>query len=129
LKFTKQQQQILEKSGVVIKSLAEEKIFKVASRDIDVETLNDKELLEFLEIVNAIYRGGSHIISDEMYDHYFLEELIRRHPKHPFLEVVEPEAAFTGKTVELPVQMLSTKKAYSRHEVDKWIKKYGLNNK
>lgn len=33
---------------------------------------------------------------------------------------MEPEPAFAGKTVDLPVMMLSTDKAYSRDEVERW---------
>jgi DNA ligase (NAD+) len=50
----------------------------------------------------------------------FIAELRRRNPHHPYLNQVEPEAAFIGKTVELPVRMLSTEKAYSIKEIEQW---------
>jgi len=121
--FTKEQKSILKKSGIKLKSLTEEKVFKIAERAIDVDCLSDAQLIEFLEISNAAYRGGAQVVTDSDYDFIYIAELRNRHPKHPFLEVVEPEAAFIGKTVELPVQMLSTDKAYSRQEVERWIKR------
>jgi DNA ligase (NAD+) len=83
--------------------------------------LTDEQLLEFLKICNALYRGGEPIISDYMYDSVFLAELQRRHPHHPYLETVEPEKAFVGKTVTLPERMLSTDKAYSQEEINRWL--------
>ncbi|MFV1976287.1 MAG: BRCT domain-containing protein [Candidatus Scalindua sp.] len=120
--FASEQKSILNKSGIKLKILTEEKVSQIAERAIDVDTLSDDQLVEFLEIANAAYRGGVRIISDEDYDHIYIDSLRNRDPKHPFLGAVEPEAAFAGKKVELPVQMLSTKKAYSHQEINKWIK-------
>ena len=121
--FTKEQKEILNKSGVSLKKLTEEELFKIADGAIDVESLADEQLIEFLETANTVYRGGERIVTDADYDFKFVSELRTRDPKHPFLEAVEPESAFVGKTVELPVQMLSTDKAYSREDIEKWIKR------
>jgi DNA ligase (NAD+) len=83
--------------------------------------LSDDELLEFLQVCNDFYRQGNPIISDAQYDFVFLEELRKRHPDHPYLQTVEPEKAFVGKTVVLPEMMLSTEKTYSKDGIEKWL--------
>jgi len=85
--------------------------------------LSDDELLEFLKVCNDFYRRGEPIISDAQYDFVFLAELRKRHPHHPYLETVEPEKAFTGKTVALPKMMLSTEKTYSKDGIEKWLQR------
>jgi DNA ligase (NAD+) len=87
----------------------------------DASQLTDEQLLEFLKICNVLYRGGEPLISDYLYDSVFLAELQRRHPHHPYLETVEPEKAFVGKTVTLPERMLSTDKAYRQEEINRWL--------
>jgi DNA ligase (NAD+) len=99
-----------------------EAILKIAA-EAQPDRLSDDELLEFLSVCNASYRGGEPIISDAVYDFVFLEELRRRHPDHPYLETVEPEKAFVGKTVALPEMMLSTEKAYSKEGIEKWLQR------
>lgn len=84
-------------------------------------SLSDDELLAFLTACNALYRSGEPLISDAKYDSVFLSELAKRHTDHPFLHTVEPEQAFTGKTVTLPQRMLSTEKAYSQSAIEKWL--------
>lgn len=114
------QNDILHRSGVEICSLTVEKITAIVDRRVDEGSLSDEELVEFLKVANALYRGGAQIISDGEYDLTFLNELRLRHPRHPFLIEVEPEPAFLGKTVELPVRMLSTEKGYTRKSIDQW---------
>lgn len=89
----------------------------------DLESCSDQELLRLLEIANTLYRAGEPALSDTDYDFVFLAELQRRDPHHPFLQNVEPEPAFAGKTVELPAAMLSTDKAYSFEEVERWVER------
>jgi len=119
--FTKKQKEILNRSKKKLKTLTEEKVFDIAERTIDEGTLTEAEIVEFLEIANILYRGGEQIITDAEYDFTFIAELRSRHPNHPFLKKVEPEAAFIGKTVELPVHMLSTEKAYKDEDIKKWV--------
>ncbi len=83
--------------------------------------LSDEELLAFLKICNTLYRSGEPLITDKVYDSVFLAELEKRHPGHPYLHSVEPEKAFTGKTVVLPQRMLSTEKAYTEESIEKWL--------
>ncbi|HIJ86993.1 MAG TPA: DNA ligase [Desulfuromonadales bacterium] len=118
--LSEDQKAILHNSGIYLSSLTEEQVDAIAGRQIDETELTDDQLVEFLEIANALYRGGSQIISDAEYDFTFLTDLRMRNPHHPFLEKVESEAAFIGKTVELPARMLSTEKAYSKKAIEQW---------
>ena len=58
-----------------------------------------------------------------MYDHMFIAELKWRNPQHPFLNHVEAEPAFAGKTITLPQRMLSTEKAYDLNAMKRWLKR------
>ncbi|WP_031433451.1 helix-hairpin-helix domain-containing protein [Methylomarinum vadi] len=118
--LTQNQKAILSRSQLTLTELDEKKLLHIASHPDRAEHLSDAELVEFLTIANALYRGGDAIVSDADYDFVFQAELKKRHPNHPFLHRVEPESAFTGKTVELPVHMLSTDKAYSLDEIKRW---------
>lgn len=118
--LSQEQKELLEHAGIALAALSEERIEAIAERLVDEGSLSDHELVEFLEVANALYRGGHEIVSDAEYDFTYLAELRSRHPHHPFLNQVEPEAAFVGKTVELPVRMLSTEKAYTRKAIEQW---------
>ncbi len=118
--FTEDQNALLDSSGIRLVSLTEEQVIAIAARQMDEAELADDQLVEFLEIANVLYRGGFQIIPDAEYDFTFLTELRMRHPHHPFLDKVESEAAFIGKTVELPVRMLSTEKAYTKKAIEQW---------
>jgi DNA ligase (NAD+) len=102
------------------KNTPPEAILKIAA-EAQPERLSDDELVEFLKVCNEYYRRGEPIISDALYDLKFLAELRKRHPNHPYLQKVEPEKAFVGKTVKLPNRMLSTEKTYSKIGVEKWL--------
>jgi DNA ligase (NAD+) len=118
--LTSEQLDTLKKSGLEPSRLSTGQIEQIAEQ-ADTGQLTDEQLVEFLRICNALYRGGVPLISDYVYDFVFLSELRRRHPNHPYLETVEPEKAFAGKTVALPEYMLSTEKTYSRDGVEKWL--------
>lgn len=123
------QKEILNKSNIKLETLSNKNLQDIATKRIDRKALSDGELLEFLKIANALYRGGDEIISDNEYDNIYIPELKLRHPRHSFLRSVEPESAFEGKKVKLPERMLSTEKAYSESGIKKWIKrvkKYAL---
>ena len=119
--FNKNQKEILQRSNVKLKLLSTDRLFDIANSTVDEGTLSDSELIEFLTIANSLYRGGEQIISDAEYDFTFTSELRSRQPNHPYLNGVEPESSFSGKTVDLPTQMLSTEKAYSDDEIQTWI--------
>jgi DNA ligase (NAD+) len=101
--------------------LSQETIDRIVRQDIAVDDLSEEQLVSFLETANERYRSGQPIISDAEYDFTYLAELRSRNASHPFLNKVEPEPALGGKTVRLPTQMLSTDKAYSKSDIDKWL--------
>ncbi|MDH5388152.1 MAG: DNA ligase [Gammaproteobacteria bacterium] len=119
--FTKNQKEILERSNVVLSDHQQQRILNIANNILDVKSLDTAELVDFLTVANALYRGGDQIVSDDGYDFIFLAELKNREPDHPFLHAVEPEAGFEGKTVELPARMLSTDKTYDDEGIKNWI--------
>lgn len=80
----------------------------------------DEQLIAVLEATNACYRAGFPLVEDAFYDHHLLSALQAREPDHPFLLKVEPEIV-SGKTITLPQKMLSTDKAYSITEIEKWV--------
>ncbi len=122
MQITQSQSKIIAKTELQT-LLDNEKLAAIAEGDISLSSLNDDELGEFIQIANLLYRAGEPLISDSSYDHVFIAELSRRQPEHPFLQEVEPEPAFSPKTVELPERMLSTAKAYSFAGVSAWAER------
>lgn len=118
--LTDNQLLLIQQAGLDFNSLDQASFLALSQNPQDLTTCSDQALIAFLQLANALYRGGEPIISDADYDHVFLAELKRRLPDHPLLESVEPEPQFAGKTVDLPVIMLSTDKAYSRDDVERW---------
>lgn len=114
---------LLALAAIQLNALSELSISALCQHQIEASDLSDDELLEFLTIANALYRSGDRLISDADYDFLFLAELKQRQPKHPFLTEVEPEAITTAKTVELPVRMLSTDKAYTVEDMLRWLER------
>ena len=119
--LTSAQQRILKRAGISLRHLSEKQIQELAVSLSGEDRLSEEQLVEFLSVANALYRGGEQLISDTDYDLVFLAELKNRNPDHPYLQQVEPEKGFEGKKARLPVQMLSTEKAYSRDEVIQWL--------
>jgi DNA ligase (NAD+) len=98
------------------------KIQDIADQKILISDLTDDDLLEFCQIANQRYRDGSPIISDEDYDFVFNLELSKRLPDHSFLQKIEAEnEGFSEEKIKLPQKMLSTDKAYSWEEINKWL--------
>lgn len=85
-------------------------------------SLNTDQLLTLLMVSNALYRAGFPVIDDQQYDNY-LAQLKQQDPEHPYLNSVEPEVIIDSKTVALPQKMLSTDKAYSFEEINKWTER------
>jgi DNA ligase (NAD+) len=121
--FTNEQKEILQRSTITLSTLSEEEVFLISESSLNISELSDDQLIEFITISNALYRGGLEIISDADYDFIYLTELKNRQPDHPFLDSIESEKAFSGKTTKLPEPMLSTDKAYSKDQIDKWFKR------
>lgn len=82
---------------------------------------NDEQEI-FLEVANACYRAGFPVIDDSEYD-VFYNQFSEKEPASPFVNSVEPEVLHLGKTVPLPQKMLSTDKAYSKEEIQKWLER------
>ncbi|RJX71657.1 DNA ligase [Vibrio sinensis] len=84
------------------------------------DNLSNDEQLSLLVIANACYRSGFPVIDDSTYDE-FSKQFASENPNHPFVTSVESEVINVGKTVTLPQKMLSTDKAYSKKEIQKWL--------
>ena len=98
------------------------KIQDIADQKVLISDLTDDDLLEFCKIANQRYRDGNPIISDEDYDFVFNPELSKRLPDHSFLQKIEAEnEGFSEEKIKLPQKMLSTDKAYSWEEINKWL--------
>ena len=96
----------------------------IANQKTLISDLSNAELIEFCTIANSSYRIGKPIISDENYDFIFISELAKRLPNHPFLQNVEAEdGSLSEEKIKLPEKMLSTDKAYSWEEVNKWLER------
>lgn len=75
-----------------------------------------------MRMYNEKYRSGNPIISDTEYDN-LLKLYAKQFPNNSFLNCEEVEAEpelIEGKTVTLPQRMLSTDKAYSLKNIEKW---------
>jgi DNA ligase (NAD+) len=118
-----EQRAILAEAGYGWEQLHEVEAAAIAAGNMVVTELDDSRLLAFLQLANLLYRGGEPLISDADYDFIYLAELRRRQPEHPYLHSVEPEALVMAKTVELPIRMLSTEKAYDFAAVAAWAKR------
>ncbi len=114
------QLEILAEAQFNLNALTEEEVKDIAAGILALDKIDDEQLVEFLTVANLLYRGGEQLITDEQYDFIFLAELQKRLPDHPFLATVEPEPFPEAKTVELPVRMLSTEKAYDFTAVSRW---------
>ena len=104
--------------------LSTKKIQEIASQQLLIQDISDSDLLEFCKVANESYRSGNPIISDENYDFIFIPELAKRLPSDPFLQKIENESSdFAEEKIKLPEKMLSTDKAYSWSEVNKWLER------
>lgn len=104
--------------------LSKKTVEKITNQNILISDLSDDELAEFCIIANQMYRDGKSIVSDQDYDFVFLAELAKRLPDHPFLQKLESEnEGFSEEKVKLPERMLSTDKAYSWSEIQKWLER------
>ncbi len=118
--LTDSQKDLLKTAPIEFADITEQRFCQLCQQPQQIEDASDSELVAFLQIANVLYRGGEASISDTDYDWVYLAELSKRHPQHPLLHTIEPEPAFAGKTVDLPVTMLSTDKAYSHEDVQRW---------
>jgi DNA ligase (NAD+) len=96
----------------------------VIQQKILLDDLSNDELVNFCQQANLAYRDGNPIVSDQDYDFIYLAELQKRLPRHELLQSIEPEGhGFSDDKVLLPEIMLSTDKAYSWDEIQKWLER------
>lgn len=88
-----------------------------------LKELSIEKLILILDIANACYRAGYPILTDQEYDGVLLKELKERYPYHSYMFKVEEEPLKDSKTITLPQRMLSTDKAYSFEEIQKWTER------
>ncbi|UJF19802.1 DNA ligase [Vibrio sp. SS-MA-C1-2] len=114
-----QQQEIFKQLDPTI---SETLLIEVTNGNQSFESLDNGQQLAVLKLTNSLYRAGYPLLDDISYDahqNYFKSN----NPDHPFVNQVEDEVIVEGKTVALPVKMLSTDKAYSEKEIQQWIKR------
>ena len=83
--FSREQKEILVGAGYNKEFITEKEAVAIATEMVDIRTVRDEVLLEFIIISNLLYRGGVPLVSDTLYDFVFLEELKKRIPVLPFL--------------------------------------------
>jgi len=80
------------------------------------------EIAAQLEDYNRAYRQGRPLVSDATYDD-LMETLRHLAPQHPFLTQVEPELFENKRQVRHPVPMLSTEKAYTHQQLERFVER------
>jgi len=102
-------------------NFSEEQFLNIVNSISEFKSLEKETQLNFLKAANAMYRSGEQYIDDLVYDaaQKLFAEL---YPDHEFVNQIEPEVV-DGKTISLPVRMLSTDKAYSKEEIVKWLER------
>ncbi len=85
--------------------------------------LTDSELEHVIKKANKAYRLGKPTIEDSIYDHEYLAELQRRYPEHKLLHRVEKEPLFSEQKVKHLRPMLSTDKAYSIDDMERFFQR------
>jgi len=83
--------------------------------------LTDGELEQLIKKANKAYRSGQPIMDDSLYDHEYLAEFRRRYPDHKLLHRIEVEAFFSEQKVKHLTPMLSTDKAYSFEDMERFF--------
>ena len=86
-----------------------------------VDSLTTPELSTLIEHLNAQYRLGNALVTDDMFDTVYMRELAQRDPQHAFLTQVQPDSI--KGLVPHPFPMLSTNKAYTEEEIAKFIER------
>jgi DNA ligase (NAD+) len=79
-------------------------------------------LVQRLDTYNKAYRAGTPLVSDAEYDN-LVETLRRLDPDNPFLHQVEPEVFSNKQEIRHPVPMLSTDKAYTMAQLQRFIQR------
>ena len=90
---------------------------------MDIATTND--LVSKIREANEAYRIGTPIMSDPEWDE-LVDELAKIDPAHELLQEVGYIAPDDSRKEQLPFPMMSMNKVKTEEEVQKWIKKNGL---
>jgi NAD-dependent DNA ligase len=90
---------------------------------MDIATTND--LVSKIREANEAYRIGTPIMSDPEWD-ALVDELAKIEPTHELLQEVGYIAPDDSRKEQLPFPMMSMNKVKTEEEVQKWIKKNGL---
>ena len=83
---------------------------------------NIEALVEILKKYNKAYRSGNPLVNDHEYD-LLVAKLEKLDPKHIFLETIEPEKFYSKKEIKHPVPMLSIEKAYTKDQLERFVKR------
>ncbi|WP_273427438.1 helix-hairpin-helix domain-containing protein [Marinobacter sp.] len=119
IKLTESQMAAIRNAGVDIEKSRAQAL--LSTDEVGLWASSPEDLTLILKIANATYRAGVPVMTDAKYDSIYVRELERQDPSNEFLTAVEPEPVFESKTVELPKRMLSTEKAYSAEEIQRWV--------
>ncbi|MBE8576903.1 BRCT domain-containing protein [Vibrio sp. OPT18] len=114
--LTKEHLDVLEEKKLKNNS----KLIEKTIRNNDFYSLDQKDMQYFLRVADVLYRYGKPIVTDKEYDDkeiWYKEN----HPESHLSDVVQSDLRESGKTVKLPKKMLSTDKAYSKMEIEKWL--------
>jgi DNA ligase (NAD+) len=84
--------------------------------------INIDSLVADLEKYNAAYRSGNPLIGNEAYNN-LVAQLAELAPDHPFLHTVEPEVFEEKRQVRHPIPMLSTEKAYTSEQLERFCQR------
>ena len=88
----------------------------------DWSSRSSEALAARLEELNRAYREGHPLADDDTYDR-LVEQLRSIDPGHAFLQVVEAERFSGRREIRHPVPMLSTEKAYTAEQLERFIQR------
>jgi DNA ligase (NAD+) len=98
-------------------------VFMQALMSTPINELSDNQLSYLADYFDDQYEKGTPVISDEEYDFAYIPALKERLPNHAVLTKVRAKPLGIGAKGRFkhPVKMLSTDKAYTKEEVQKWF--------
>jgi len=70
--LTDNQLLLIQQAGLDFNPLDQASFLVLSQNPQDLTACSDQALIAFLQLVNALYRGGEPIISDADYDHVFV---------------------------------------------------------
>jgi len=92
-----------------------------------MELATTQDLVSKITEANEAYRLGTPIMSDPEWD-ALIEQLAKEDPTHELLQEVGYIAPDDSRKEKLPFPMMSMNKCKTPDEINKWIKKYSLEN-